>query len=113
MLERITICVCLQVKRIVIHPKYDPATTNNDVALLKLKDKIDFSKFDGTVAPICIPQQLRAYTGQTVRAESIQHSSSFGIKSLFVRSLWLDGEHLERVNNNQRKYAKSFYFSGI
>lgn len=55
-----------KVKRIVIHPKYDPGTTNNDVALLKLKDKIDFSKFDGTVAPICIPQQLRAYTGQTV-----------------------------------------------
>ena len=80
MLERMTICVCLQVKRIVIHPKYDPATTNNDVALLKLKDKIDFSKFDGTVAPICIPQQLRAYTGQTVRAFLIK--SSFSIKTL-------------------------------
>ena len=74
MLERMTICVCLQVKRIVIHPKYDPGTTNNDVALLKLKDKIDFSKFDGTVAPICIPQQLRAYTGQTVRAVHINQA---------------------------------------
>ena len=67
MLDR-TIYVDLQVTRIVIHPKYDPATTNNDVALLKLKDKIDFGKFDGTVAPICIPQSLRAYTGQTVTA---------------------------------------------
>ena len=72
MLER-TIGVDFQVKRIVIHPKYDPATTNNDVALLKLKDKIDFGKFDGTVAPICIPQSLRAYTGQTVTAFDILH----------------------------------------
>ena len=68
-------CFDLQVKRIVIHPKYDPATTNNDVALLKLKDKIDFGKFDGTVAPICIPQSLRAYTGQTVRALHILNLS--------------------------------------
>ena len=59
--------VYFQVKRIVIHPKYDHVSTNNDVALLKLKDKIDFTKFDGTVAPICIPEALRSYTGKTVR----------------------------------------------
>ena len=59
-----------QVNKIIIHPKYDPATTNNDVALLKLKDKIDFKKFDGTVAPICIPESLRSYTGQKVKMET-------------------------------------------
>ena len=49
----------LKVKKIIVHRMYDPNTINNDIALLKLKKKIDFKKFDGTVAPICLPEVLK------------------------------------------------------
>ena len=49
----------LKVKKIIVHRMYDPNTINNDIALLKLKKKIDFKKFRGTVAPICLPEVLK------------------------------------------------------
>ena len=56
----------IKIKKIIIHSKYDTETTNNDIALLKLKTRIDFQKFDGTVAPICLPEIERSYTGEKV-----------------------------------------------
>ena len=56
----------IKIKKIIMHSKYDPNTVNNDIALLKLGTKIDFKKFGGTVAPICLPETLRAYTGEKV-----------------------------------------------
>ena len=52
--------------KIIMHAGYDPETVNNDVALLKLESKIKFSTFDGTVAPVCIPEEMTAYNGETV-----------------------------------------------
>ena len=49
----------LKVKKIIVHRMYDPNTINNDIALLKLQKKIDFKKFGGTVAPICLPEVLK------------------------------------------------------
>ena len=46
--------------------RYDPETTNNDIALLKLEKKIDFSKYDGTVAPVCLPDAPRKYYDKDV-----------------------------------------------
>jgi len=54
------------VKKILMHPGYDPQTVNNDVALLKLDKKINFKDFDDTVAPICLPEKLKAYSGEKV-----------------------------------------------
>ena len=36
------------------------------MALLKLESKIKFSTFDGTVAPVCIPEEMTTYNGETV-----------------------------------------------
>ena len=46
------------------HKNYDVDTTNNDIALLKLKTKIDFSKYGGTVSPVCLPAAPRKYYGK-------------------------------------------------
>ena len=50
---------------------YDPDSTNNDIALLKLKKKIDFSSFKGTVGPVCLPNAPRKYYGETVQLNPI------------------------------------------
>jgi len=50
----------------VVHRKYDEITTANDIALLKLEGKIDFSLYGGTVAPICLPTQAETYYGEKV-----------------------------------------------
>ena len=49
---------------------YNDRTTNNDVALLKLKEKIDFKKFAGTVAPVCLPDLPRKYYDKKVTKSS-------------------------------------------
>ena len=49
---------------------YNDRTTNNDVALLKLKERIDFKKFAGTVAPVCLPDLPRKYYDKTVTKSS-------------------------------------------
>ena len=51
---------------------YNERTTNNDVALLKLKNKIDFKKFSGTVTPVCLPDLPRKYYGKTVTKDSLK-----------------------------------------
>lgn len=38
---------------IIRHRKFDPETYNNDIAILKLRKPIDFSK---TMRPICLPR---------------------------------------------------------
>jgi len=55
-----------QVDYYIQHTNYNDRTTNNDVALLKLKEKIDFKKFAGTVAPVCLPDLPRKYYDKTV-----------------------------------------------
>ena len=46
--------------------RYDERSTNNDIALLKLKQKIDFKKYSGTVTPVCLPDLPRKYYGELV-----------------------------------------------
>ena len=36
-------------KKILVHRQYDERTTANDIALLKLEKRIDFSQYGGTV----------------------------------------------------------------
>ncbi|XP_044298088.1 transmembrane protease serine 2 [Varanus komodoensis] len=40
------------VARIISHPNYDPATKNNDVALMKLQSPLLFNEF---IRPVCLP----------------------------------------------------------
>jgi len=63
----------LEVKKIIIHAGYDTDSGNNDVALLKLKKKIDFKSFKGTVAPVCIPEEMKTYNGEIVTVAGWGH----------------------------------------
>ena len=47
------------VKEIIIHPKYNPKTVENDIALLRLSEPIDF--FDVPVSPACLPVKNDEY----------------------------------------------------
>ncbi|XP_063602924.1 trypsin-1-like [Penaeus indicus] len=44
----------IRVSQIVIHPRYNRNTLENDIALLKLSSKITWPS-DNTVAPVCLP----------------------------------------------------------
>lgn len=44
----------LRVKRIILHPLYDPQTFENDVALVELLDSPTLNQF---VMPICLPEE--------------------------------------------------------
>jgi len=42
------------VEKVIVHGSYNEKTLNNDYALLKLKDTIDFTKFEH-IRPVCLP----------------------------------------------------------
>ena len=47
----------------IVHPNYDEATTNNDIALLKLAESVDLSIY----TPACLPASSADYVGQTAK----------------------------------------------
>ncbi|KAJ3649176.1 hypothetical protein Zmor_020931 [Zophobas morio] len=49
------------VKRVIVHRKYDPATFENDLALLELESPV---KFDAHIIPICLPRDNEDFTGR-------------------------------------------------
>uniref|UniRef100_A0AAR5QD55 Peptidase S1 domain-containing protein n=1 Tax=Dendroctonus ponderosae TaxID=77166 RepID=A0AAR5QD55_DENPD len=49
------------VKRVIVHRKYDAATFENDLALLELESPV---KFDAHIIPICLPPDNADYTKQ-------------------------------------------------
>ncbi|XP_050315720.1 serine protease filzig isoform X2 [Anthonomus grandis grandis] len=51
--------VSRNVKRVIVHRKYDPATFENDLALLELESPV---KFDAHIIPICLPPDNMDYT---------------------------------------------------
>ncbi|XP_069974184.1 trypsin-1-like [Penaeus vannamei] len=48
------------ISQVVIHPRYDGNTLENDIALLKLSSKITWPS-DNTVAPVCLPSAGESY----------------------------------------------------
>jgi len=51
------------VKRVVTHPRYDPKTLANDVALLELDSSIPLDRYPH-VTPACLPRAGQTFTGQ-------------------------------------------------
>ncbi|XP_063771928.1 vitamin K-dependent protein C-like isoform X2 [Pseudophryne corroboree] len=47
---------------IILHPEYNPETTNNDIALLRLNEPAVYNKY---VLPICLPSKRLAETNLT------------------------------------------------
>ena len=56
----------IKVKKVLVHRMYNHETTVNDIALLKLEKRLDFSKYGGTVSPICLPTEATTYYGEKV-----------------------------------------------
>ncbi|XP_071512845.1 trypsin-1-like [Panulirus ornatus] len=51
------------VEQVISHPRYNSRTMDNDIALLKLRDSLEFSR---EVAPVCLPPDLdNQYVGVT------------------------------------------------
>ncbi|KAH8258482.1 hypothetical protein KR038_012045 [Drosophila bunnanda] len=53
--------VTKNVKRVIVHRQYDPATFENDLALLELDSPV---QFDTHIVPICMPNDLADFTGR-------------------------------------------------
>ncbi|KAJ8955742.1 hypothetical protein NQ318_008614 [Aromia moschata] len=49
------------VKRVIVHRQYDPATFENDLALLELEHPV---LFDAHIIPICLPRDAEDFTGR-------------------------------------------------
>ncbi|XP_017786556.1 PREDICTED: mucin-3A [Nicrophorus vespilloides] len=49
------------VKRVIVHRQYDPATFENDLALLELEHPV---QFDQHIIPICLPRDHEDFTGR-------------------------------------------------
>lgn len=45
------------VKRIVMHPRYNTATNDYDIAVLEIEEPFDFDGVESFLRPICLPQQ--------------------------------------------------------
>ena len=50
----------LKVSEVINHPSYNPSTSENDIALLKLAESVDLN----TYSPACLPAQGADFTGQ-------------------------------------------------
>ncbi len=46
--------VIRKVKRIIVHPKYQPNTLENDLALIELDGSVQFERH---IQPICLPER--------------------------------------------------------
>ncbi|XP_011296144.1 serine protease filzig [Musca domestica] len=53
--------VTKNVKRVIVHRQYDPATFENDIALLELESPV---QFDTHIVPICMPPDNADFTGR-------------------------------------------------
>uniref|UniRef100_A0A1I8PL66 Peptidase S1 domain-containing protein n=1 Tax=Stomoxys calcitrans TaxID=35570 RepID=A0A1I8PL66_STOCA len=53
--------VTKNVKRVIVHRQYDPATFENDIALLELESPV---QFDTHIVPICMPSDTADFTGR-------------------------------------------------
>ena len=53
--------VTRNVRRVIVNRGYDPATFENDLALLELETPI---QFDAHIVPICMPDDNADFTGQ-------------------------------------------------
>ncbi|TMW54689.1 hypothetical protein DOY81_000220, partial [Sarcophaga bullata] len=53
--------VTKNVKRVIVHRQYDPATFENDIALLELESPV---QFDTHIVPICMPSDVADFTGR-------------------------------------------------
>ncbi|XP_032688295.1 serine protease filzig [Odontomachus brunneus] len=54
--------VTKNVRRVIVNRGYDPATFENDLALLELESPV---QFDEHIVPICMPEEGIDFTGQT------------------------------------------------
>ncbi|EDW36357.1 GL17749 [Drosophila persimilis] len=53
--------VTKNVKRVIVHRQYDPATFENDLALLEMDSPV---QFDTHIVPICMPNDAADFTGR-------------------------------------------------
>lgn len=51
------------IKRIIVHPQYDQAISDYDIALLEMETPVHFSEL---VQPICLPSSSRVFLYGTV-----------------------------------------------
>jgi transmembrane serine protease 9 len=95
-----------EVDEIIRHPAYDPYTLDFDVALIRLKTKIDFHNRESPVAPICLPNVLGA--NQSVLTEDdhlwvvgwgLAHEDAKGSTRLLQKLMvpYIESESCEKI----------------
>lgn len=52
--------VVRKAKRVVVHPKYNHMTLDNDLALIELESDVDY---DQHIQPICLPERGKQFVG--------------------------------------------------
>ena len=77
----------MNVDQIKNHPDYNPWTTNNDFALLKLENAVDYCTHSH-IRPICLPTDTTStFAGVDAIVTGWGHTSSWGISSSSLREV--------------------------
>ncbi|CAI9616659.1 unnamed protein product, partial [Staurois parvus] len=88
----------IAVTRLIIHPKFDPATVNNDIALMRLAQPAVYDKY---VLPICLPSYGLSEKNLTVEGtETIVTGWGFQDQSHRNRTMILSYIQVPIVSSN-------------
>jgi hypothetical protein len=64
----------IAVEKIVRHEKYNPNNIDNDIAVFKLEEKLDFEGKDNMYRKICLAPEDSDYEGKTCWATGWGHT---------------------------------------
>lgn len=92
--------VTKNVRRVIVNRGYDPATFENDLALLELESPV---QFDEHIVPICMPEDGTDFTG---RMATVTGWGRLKYSAYLSVSLLRDSPSRARVYNNTRGSGK-------
>lgn len=102
-----------QIAKVKIHDEFDRRTFENDIAILKLGSKVQFTRF---IEPICLPPKGKDYTGSRAHVVGWGRLESRGPVSNVVREVdlrvWSNKECRENYLRRNRRVTSNMLCAG-
>jgi len=95
--------VTKNVRRVIVHRQYDPATFANDLALLELESPV---AFDEHIVPICMPRDKEDFTGRMATVSGCGRLKYGGHDWTKLR--WLNRIFHCQQHSNRFNYSRKF-----
>ncbi|XP_064108618.1 transmembrane protease serine 9-like [Macrobrachium nipponense] len=75
------------IAEIIPHPNYNKPPLDNDLALLRLEEPLDFSLYHNAIAPACLPPPGRSFEGEIAIVSGWGLSKFGGMQSSVLRAV--------------------------